>query len=206
MIAISGLDFSRYGCPYCGRDAYKIHFATEFGVSQVTCQDCKKDFLILSYDIKKSPIGFMVKDSKGDISFEYPELQPHPRQGIPAHGHIHGLDIHPEQDNAEFWNFVDIDAYIEKRVIFVGIRGLVTSRAAGRRLHEMVKDVLGKEEPYSCLEPLCPTHDESKWTQYGFRACEFNISKLQEMVKANNDIITKDILIECKLQLKGGRE
>lgn len=75
-IAISGEEAKQYGCPYCGYRSGSPPISDR-GTSVVFCGECDRSFAVLASGVTKSTIGF------GD---EYPELQPHPRKGTPAHG------------------------------------------------------------------------------------------------------------------------
>lgn len=182
MIAIGSLDFNRFGCPYCGCD-YATSTCYGFGTTPAICGECKKEFVVLANGMKKSSIGF---GGDGNNIAEYPDIQKHPRYGIPSHKY-ESPDIRPDQDNAEFWS---------SRGIGYDLSGFVKSKQAGERLLKMVKEVLCKDDPSSWLDYR---ENEPKWIQFKFQKSEFNLNKLEEMVKANNEILTKDILIECKL-------
>lgn len=77
-IAVSNVDFHAYGCPYCG---YKEGDSGKDGnfVSAVhSCGECHWDSVILGNEVKKSSFGI----GKPPV---YPELEVHPRKGIPFH-------------------------------------------------------------------------------------------------------------------------
>ena len=73
--------------------------------------------------------------------------------------------------------------------------GFVKSKQAGERLLEIVKEVLGKEEPASWLDWR---EYEPTWIQFKFQKEEFDLEKLEKMA-INNRILNKEILIACKL-------
>lgn len=73
--------------------------------------------------------------------------------------------------------------------------GFVHSKQSGERLLEMVKKVLGKQE---CETWLDYRKREPEWIQFKFSANEFDVDKLDEMVRANNDVLTQQILDACK--------
>lgn len=74
--------------------------------------------------------------------------------------------------------------------------GFVVSKKAGERLRRMVNMVLEDDEPESWLDFR---EKEPDWIQYKFSGHEFDLEKLNELVKNNNDVVTLDILKECKL-------
>lgn len=75
--------------------------------------------------------------------------------------------------------------------------GFVKSKAAGERLLRMVKLVLETDEPKTWLDYR---ESEPNWIQFKFQGCEFNLEKLEELSKNNNNIITLDILKQCKVK------
>lgn len=91
VIAISGNDVQKWGCPYCGyRSGYTA--ISGGGTSVVFCGECKRSFAVLAQGVEKSTVGF------ADF---YPKLQEHPRKGIPAHGKP---DMRPEGGGEFFWS------------------------------------------------------------------------------------------------------
>lgn len=75
--------------------------------------------------------------------------------------------------------------------------GFVKSKAAGERLLRMVKLVLETDEPKTWLDYR---ESEPNWIQFKFQGCEFNLEKLEELVKNNTGVITLEILKECKIK------
>lgn len=76
-IAVSFKEVEQFGCPHCGyRSGYSPISVSGTSVV-IVCGECGKSFAALADGVTKSSIGF------GDF---YPELQAHPRQGIPSHG------------------------------------------------------------------------------------------------------------------------
>ena len=61
----------------------------------------------------------------------------------------------------------------------------------------MVKEVLGIDEPASWLDYR---EHEPEWIQFKFQSEEFDLEKLDKLSRKNDGIITKEILIECKIQ------
>lgn len=186
MIAISWSDYRKFGCPNCGCDSASGGNVSGGGTQTGTCRECKETFVILSDDIRKSSIGFGTdkKDENGNTIFEYPERQEHPRKGIPWHPWV-APDPRPEY--GEYWS---------PRGIGYDLSGFVKSKQAGERLLEMVKEVLGKEEPATWLDWR---EYEPTWIQFKFQGSEFDLEKLQKMAIENDKILTKEILVECKL-------
>lgn len=74
--------------------------------------------------------------------------------------------------------------------------GFVVSKLAGERLRRMVRLVLEKDETESWLDFR---ESEPNRIQFKFQGSEFDLEKLNELVKNNNDVVTIDILKECKL-------
>lgn len=101
------------------------------------------------------------------------------------------IDYYEEEDKqpkngGEYWRSrgaVDWDA-----------SGFVVSKAAGERLLEMTKKVLGKEE---CKSWLDWREHEPNWIQFKFSAEEFDVKKLDKLTE--DGIVTEERLIECKL-------
>ncbi|MBI2050381.1 MAG: hypothetical protein HYT31_01070 [Parcubacteria group bacterium] len=78
IIAVSAAEWKQFGCPYCGyRSGYPRMSCG--GATLVECgsPECNKGCLVLAEDITESPVG---------INNIYPQLQDHPRRGIPSHG------------------------------------------------------------------------------------------------------------------------
>jgi hypothetical protein len=177
MIAISNSDYQKYGCPKCGCDSSILSRCYTGDTHPVTCRECKENFVILADGLKKSSLGF-------GYNAGYPELQEHPRKGTPWHPWI-APDPRPEY--GEYWN---------PRGIGYDLSGFVQSKQAGERLLDMVKDVLGKDNPESWLDWR---EYEPEWIQFKFQDSEFDLEKLKKKVIDNEKIITKEILMECKL-------
>lgn len=79
------------------------------------------------------------------------------------------------------------------------VSGFVKSKEAGQRLLRFVRYVLEKDETETWLDYR---EREPEWIQFKFSATEFDIQKLDELCKANNDIITEDIIKSCVLPKK----
>lgn len=186
MIAISFSDYKKYGCPNCGCDFVVAGNFSGGGTTTGTCEECKLEFVLLSEGVETSKVGFGTgrKDENGKEIFEYPKRIEHPRIGIPAHKY-EWPDPRPEY--GEYWT---------SRGIGYDLSGFVKSKKAGERLLEMVKEVLGKDDPKTWLDWR---EHEPKWIQFKFQSNEFDLEKLDKMARENDNIITKEILMECKL-------
>ena len=60
----------------------------------------------------------------------------------------------------------------------------------------MVKEVLGKDKPESWLDWR---EYETEWIQFKFQGSEFDLERLDKLATGNSNILTKEILIECKI-------
>ena len=178
IIAISIEDYLKYGCPYCGCDSARGGFMSTNRTHIGVCRECEKSFVILHDKCKKSDIGFGLGDGK----YAYPELQEHPRKGIPWHPWI------PKDDKPEYGE------YWKSRGIGYDLSGFVKTKVAGERLLEIVKEVTGKEEPESWLDYR---EFEPEWIQFKFQKSEFNLELLDKMAVENGNILTKEILEKC---------
>ena len=85
--------------------------------------------------------------------------------------------------------------YWSSRGVGYDLAGFVVSREAGERILNMVKEVLNNDNPKSWLD--CRKHQPNH-IQFKFQAKEFDLIKLHTMTCANNNIVTKEILEECK--------
>lgn len=77
------------------------------------------------------------------------------------------------------------------------VSGFVRSKAAGERLLRMVKLVLEKDE---CETWLDWRETEPEWIQFKFSAKEFDVEKLSQMAKDNDNIMTIEIIKECMIK------
>lgn len=74
------------------------------------------------------------------------------------------------------------------------VSGFVASRAAGMRLLRMVRYVLDIDEPKTWLDYR---EFEPNWIQFKFSAEEFDVEKLDQMARANGDVLTETIVRLC---------
>ena len=95
-------------------------------------------------------------------------------------------DSRPEY--GEYWHSRGISDGLD-------VSGFVVSKQAGERLLRMVKFVLETDEPESWLDYR---EYEPNWIQFKFKPNEFDLDKLDDSARKNNNIITLEILKECK--------
>ena len=97
-------------------------------------------------------------------------------------------DVRPE-GGGEYW---------ESRGASVSdVSGFIKSKEAGQRLLRFVKYVLEKDEIETWLDYR---EREPEWIQFKFSAEEFDVNKLDELSRANNGILTEDIIKQCVLK------
>ena len=94
-------------------------------------------------------------------------------------------DKRPE-DGGEYWKSRGASTY--------DVSGFVVSKPAGERLLRMVKYILETDEPKTFLDYR---EFEPNWIQFKFSAEEFDVEKLDQMAKANDNIITEQIVRQC---------
>ena len=97
-------------------------------------------------------------------------------------------DVRPE-GGGEYWQSRGASDY--------DVSGFVKSKKAGERLLRFVKYVLEKDETETWLDYR---EREPEWIQFKFSAEEFDVEKLDELSRANNGILTEDIIKECILK------
>lgn len=87
MIAININDFYKYGCPKCGCNSATVPNKDDKGTSIHICLECHSKYIVLDDGVNKSSIAVNTntKDKDGYNIIEYPELQSHPRKGLPCH-------------------------------------------------------------------------------------------------------------------------
>lgn len=102
--------------------------------------------------------------------------------------HYVAPDERPEE--GEYWT---------SRGIGYDLSGFVKSKPAGERLLRMVKCVLENDEPKSWLDYR---EHEPDWIQFKFQKEEFELEKLDDLARKNNDIITIDILKQCVKEIE----
>jgi hypothetical protein len=186
MLAIRASEYEEYGCPNCGCDYIIRHNVFIGNQPTGSCKHCNLNFQILADGLTESTVKFGTgrKDNNGTEILEGAVLIPHPRKGIPK-WKWEAPDEKPEY--GEYWN---------PRGIGYDLSGFIKSKAAGERILNMVKEVLNKEEPESWLDYR---ESEPTWIQFKFQKSEFDLDKLYKMSNDMNGIITKEILISCKV-------
>lgn len=115
-----------------------------------------------------------------------------------------GRDVEVRLDFSDYYSitYVAPDSrpeegeYWASRGVGYDLSGFVKSKLAGERLRRMVRLVLEKDEIESWLDFR---ETEPNWIQFKFQKEEFDLDKLDEMARANNDILTIDILKQCKV-------
>lgn len=165
-IAITANSRNQFGCPYCGfRSCYST--MSGGGTASLSCGECRKEFLVLADGITKSAIGI----GSGD-SVYYPELQPHPRVGMPSHG----IPDKTPEGGGEFFNSRGIGSdrglrcfccgFGESKSFINNISAFVQCKEAGERVVVMFD---GARLDYRESEPdrvqvkigACGTHLEN---------------------------------------------
>ena len=79
------------------------------------------------------------------------------------------------------------------------VSGFITSKAAGLRLMRMVRYILDTDEPKTWLDYR---EHEPNWIQFKFSAEEFDVEKLDELARANGNVITEQIVRMCVKERK----
>ena len=97
-------------------------------------------------------------------------------------------DKRPEQPYAEYWTSRGASSF--------DVSGFIKTKEAGQRLLRMVKLVLEKDE---CESWLDWRETEPEWIQFKFSAKEFDVEKLSQMAKENNNIMNMNIMKECMI-------
>ncbi|MGL6202084.1 MAG: hypothetical protein ACRC3H_24460 [Lachnospiraceae bacterium] len=178
MIAISYIDYIKFGCPQCGCDYGIAGNVSGGGTSTAKCKECGETYVVLADGVKES--AFLIGEDR-----EKPVLQKHPRKGTPWHPY-NFPDPRPDS-GGEYWS---------ARGVGYDLSGFVKSKAAGERLLEIVRSVVQKEPILSWLDYR---EYEPEWIQFKFQKEEFDLEKLMKLSQEAGGILTKEILQECKL-------
>ncbi len=104
--------------------------------------------------------------------------------------HYVAPDSRPE--DGEYWNSRGVSEGYD-------VSGFVVSKQAGERLLRMVRLVLEKDETDSWLDYR---EREPNWIQFKFKPTEFDLNKLDDLARENNNILTIDILKQCVIKEK----
>lgn len=190
MLAITWKDFENHGCPNCGCDSVAGGRYSGPGIGFGKCRYCGLNFEVREDEntvpcVKIAAYPKNPSSLKSDYAFEYSTLIPHPRKEI-AKWHWMPRDIRPEEGE-----------YFSSRGVGCDLSGFVRTKYAGERIHEIVKKILSTETPKSRLDYR---QSEPEWIQYKFSPEEFDLEKIDQFTK--DGIITEEILIKCKKQIK----
>jgi len=206
VIAVSAVEVNEWGCPYCGFNVAPMSNDIGYCASG-QCGECGRTFVVLGAGMNKSSIGFGSGKQNGAISmpfpgteskkreddFYYPELQPHPRRGIPKHERP---DERPEE-GGEFFRSRGIGKEWGCPCFMCGggekfnsnIAAFVRTKAAGERVLTMLQN-----------SRLDYRESEPDWIQVKVGACKKhypNLEVLHKLVRENG-IITKDKINAAK--------
>ncbi len=174
LIAISGRDYHKYGCPKCNCIYGK---PKDFDYSYVvSCIECNTKFVVLDQLVNVSPFGFQQNEDKE--KYIYPELQDHPNKKL-THYYIRP-DKKPE-----------IGEYFKPRGVGYDLAGFVESRIAGERIINMFKKILG----YNLKTWLDYRDFEPDWIQIKVQKEDgIDLEKLNKLTQ--DGIITETKIIE----------
>lgn len=183
MIGINYSDYEKYGCPNCGCDSAIAGHFISYGEQTGTCQHCNLTFVLMpnGRKITNTKFGTGRKEKDGRDIMEIIRCAEHPRLGF-SKWKYERPDVKPEY--GEYWS---------PRGIGYDLSGFVKSKQAGERLLNLVKEILGKDNPDTWLDYR---ESEPNWIQFKFQNSEFNLEKLYELTKETG-IITKEIIKDC---------
>lgn len=130
------------------------------------------DNIAICYGVKGSRIQIEIDDYGNKLTFIAPDSKP--------------------LEGGEYWS---------SRGIGIGgngpdCSGFVKSKKAGERLLRLVKYILDTDEPLSYLDYR---EYEPNWIQFKFCGKEFDVEKLDKLSREAGNILTEEILRECKL-------
>lgn len=77
------------------------------------------------------------------------------------------------------------------------VAGYVNSRPAGIRLLHMVQELLGVDDPKNMKSWLDFREREPNYIQFKFSAKEFDVNKIDELARQNDNKLSKAILTQC---------
>ena len=185
VIAVSVAELREFGCPHCGyRSGYTP--VSGGGAAAWTCgsEECGKTCCILGEGVTRSPISF------GDF---HPELQEHPRRGIPSHGRS---DKKPDGEGESFHSRgVGLDTtpgcFVcggDKR-LRKNIAAFIQCKEAGERIVAMFPQ--GARLDYRDFEP--------DRVQVKIGACDTHLPNLQKLHElTQNGVITSTHISEAQ--------
>lgn len=177
-IAVSLSEHKQFGCPSCGyRSGYTPMSAGGTAVWDCASPECRKTSLILADGLTRSAIG---------IGDSYPELQTHPRRGIPSHG---APDKRPD-GGGEFFGSRGIGCDSTPGCFVCGgvggmysnISGFVRCKAAGERVVAMFST--GARLDYRTFEP--------DRVQVKIGACDGHLRSLEMLDRLVKDGVITD--------------
>lgn len=179
-IAVSFTEIQQFGCPHCGYRSGTTPISGG-GTAVWICGECQKTACILAEGVTKSTIGF------GGF---YPELQDHPRHGIPSHGRP---DTRPES-GGEFFRSRGIGREGDLRCFCCGVKrsllhniaAFVQCKQAGERVVAMVQR--GARVDYREYEP--------DYVQVKIGACDKhlpNLERLDQLTRQDGTITAERI-------------
>ena len=85
--------------------------------------------------------------------------------------------------------------YCTSRGVGYDLSCFVKSKLAGERILRMIKYILETDNPKSFLDYR---EYEPNWIQFKFKKEEFDLTLLDKLIKQNNNVITLEILKQCK--------
>lgn len=188
MLSILYDEYLKWGCPNCGCDAIKGSCVSGGGLTSGTCKHCGIHFEVRSNNPTAKCLYGAYPENPSDPNSEWVKEEAiridHPREGI-SPWHWKPKDIRPEE--GEYWS---------SRGVGYDLSGFVKTKAAGERILAMVREVLGTDDCESWLDyrPSEPT-----WIQFKFQSSEFDLEKLNKLSREANNVITKEIIKQCKL-------
>lgn len=186
MIAVRYSEYEKYGCPNCGSDFSVQDSCCLSSQPGVKCKHCGFHYYVVSDDAFQSDLSRVGvrKDEDDKWVYEKPIIIRHPRIGMNK-WRWEAKDEKPE--NGE---------YARPRGVGYDLAMFIKSKKAGKRILDMVKEVLNNDNPESWLDYR---EHERTWIQFKFQKEEFDLDKLNDMVKGNNDVLTMEILKECAI-------
>jgi len=196
-IAIATDEHVESGCPFCGYRSGSSYLQMG-GAMTWKCGECGRGCIVLAVGVGVSPIGLGTKDGETI----YPEVQPHPRLGIPKRGRE---DKKPE-GGGEFFGArgIGIDSspgcficggkrtldakYKYEMVGLNNVAGFAQCKVAGARIVEMF-NAKGCWMDYRDYEP--------DRIQVKIGACKdhlSNLTALVELTRAADGVITTEMI------------
>jgi ribosomal protein L37AE/L43A len=191
VIAVSQKELQQWGCPHCGYRSGTMSLSGD-GAGIWSCGECGKTTVVLAEGVTKSPYG-LGTEKEGE-SF-HPELQPHPRHGIPAHGNP---DKRPE-GGGEFFSSRGIGMDMTPSCFVCGgksnmrsnITAFVHCKASGKRVVAMFRK--GARLDYRESEP--------DRIQVKVGACKEHLQNLEHLdttTRQSKGVITGAMIAEAR--------